>query len=115
MVLRKTDKYTYPSGKPRKFYGCSRWPECDGLIASHPNGKPMATPADEETRRMRQTAHRLAEQIWGDWDDPACKKKAMYRWLERHTQSGHIGRMQKQELLITIEKLHERIKRDKTK
>ena len=39
------------------FWGCSRWPECDGAHGAHSDGSPMGTPAPVEVRRVRQLAH----------------------------------------------------------
>ena len=36
MVLRETRKFTPRDGRPRKFYGCIRWPECNGIHGAHP-------------------------------------------------------------------------------
>lgn len=112
MILKETERYTYPSGRPRKFFSCSRYPQCDGILAAHPNGTPASTPADWQTRQLRILTHQLAEKIWGGWKDPNVRKKAMYRWLERHTRSVHIGHMQRQELIDTIAKMNVRLNQD---
>lgn len=113
MILRETDKYRYPSGRPRKFFSCSRYPQCNGILAAHPNGTPASTPADWQTRQLRILAHELAGKIWGQWNDPGCRRTAMYRWLERHSRHKHIGKMQKEELEEIISKLYRRINQDK--
>src|SRR6478752_167673 len=41
----------------RKFYGCSRWPNCDGTHGAHPDGRPLGIPADRRTKKMRIVAH----------------------------------------------------------
>jgi hypothetical protein len=105
MTLRTTNKFKYRNGSPRKFYGCSRWPLCNGILASHPNGEVASTPADPETKALRKEAHSIAELIWGAWDDPLADKFGMYRWLEKNTSSGHIGKLSKTELHIVIKKL----------
>lgn len=113
MALRETDRYRYPSGRPRKFFSCSRYPQCNGILAAHPNGTVASTPADWQTRQLRILAHDLAERIWGRWNDPGCRRKAMYRWLELHSKHKHIGKMQKEELEEVISKLYKRINQDK--
>jgi hypothetical protein len=50
---------------------------------------------------------RIAEIIWRKWDSPECKKREMYDWLKYNTKSGHIGHMDKDELILTITRLKE--------
>ena len=57
MVLRQTDKFQYPNGAPRLFYGCSRYPECRSIHGAHPDGWPLGVPADARTRQARQHTH----------------------------------------------------------
>lgn len=57
MTLRQTEKYLYPSGAPRLFYGCSRFPECRSVHNAHPDGYPLGVPADARTRQARQHTH----------------------------------------------------------
>ena len=63
MVLRTTKKYTYKDGSPRKFYGCSNWPECNGVHGAHLNGEPLGIPADKETKQWRIKAHERFDEI----------------------------------------------------
>lgn len=53
MVLRVTTKYTYGDGTPRKFYGCIRYPHCNGSHGAHPNGLPLGVPADDALKSLR--------------------------------------------------------------
>lgn len=57
MVLRTTYKYFYKNGEPRKFWGCSRWPECEATHGAHPDGSPLGIPANKETKQWRIKAH----------------------------------------------------------
>lgn len=86
MILRQTQKFKTKDGKPSKFYGCSKWPECKATHGAHPNGEPLGVPADLETKQLRMEAHKLCEKIWGEW--------AM--------MSGHISKMDKHELKVLI-------------
>jgi ssDNA-binding Zn-finger/Zn-ribbon topoisomerase 1 len=64
MKLRETKKFTYPkSGKPRLFYGCTRWPECNATHGAHPDGKPLGHPANTETKALRSRCHRLVDEL----------------------------------------------------
>ena len=36
-----------------QFYGCTRWPACDGTHGAHPNGSPLGTPANRATKDAR--------------------------------------------------------------
>lgn len=87
------------------WWGCSGYPNCKVTSAEHPDGSQMSTPADEEVKGFRIQCHKLSEEIWGKWGSPRCKKNEMYDWLKMNTKSGHFGKMDKQELLSTIEKL----------
>ncbi len=64
MVLRETRRLTYHNGDPRKFYGCSNWPECSGVHGAHPDGTPMGIPANKETRQARKEAHQAFDAYW---------------------------------------------------
>jgi ssDNA-binding Zn-finger/Zn-ribbon topoisomerase 1 len=88
-----------------KFYGCSGWPSCTVKHGAHPNGKPLGVPANDETRKLRIEVHQICGQIWGEWDNPNCDKKAMYEWLKENAPKGHIGHMLKSDLLKTKAKL----------
>ena len=87
------------------WWGCPNYPNCRVTSSEHPDGSMMSTPATEEVKQLRIQAHRIAEQIWGEWDSPRCKRNEMYDWLKYNTKSGHIGMMDKPELLKLIENL----------
>lgn len=100
--------------RPSKFgknfwWGCSGYPQCRVTAAEHPDGTLMSTPATQEIKDLRMKAHRVAEQLWGEWESPKCKKAEMYDWLKYNTKSGHIGKMDKEELLSTIFKLEQEV------
>lgn len=105
MNLRETKKYLYGNGEPRKFWGCSRWPECKATHGAHPDGKPVGVPADTETKRMRMAAHRCAEIAFGRWETKQGKQD-LYEWLRRRPNiKQHIGEMNKLDCLEFIGKL----------
>lgn len=109
MTLRSTTKFTTKDGKPRKFWGCSRFPECRSIHGAHPDGKPLGIPATKEVKALRSELHRACEKIWGPWND--ADKVGMYAWLKENTQSGHIGMMQREELEETIWKVNTMIEK----
>lgn len=80
MVLRETAKYRYPNGDPRRFYGCSRWPSCDGIHGAHPDGTPLGIPADKPTKAARIVAHAAFDSLW---KGGAMKRRAAYRWMQQ--------------------------------
>lgn len=108
MVLRQTNKFRYKDGRPRKFYGCSRYPQCTEIHGCHPDGTPLGIPATKEIRDMRTAVHALAEKIW-KWDDRK-QKAQMYAWMKINTKSGHIAKMLEDELSDTTVKLLELMK-----
>lgn len=75
------------------FYGCTRWPECDGTHGAHPDGAPLGRPADYDTRRARIKAH---EAFDGLWQTGRLKRRTAYNWMQRamrlRPEQAHIGR-----------------------
>ena len=82
MVLRETRKYTYPNGQPRKFWGCSRWPDCKGIHGAHPDGSPLGIPADKPTRQARIEAHAVFDAAWRS---RGMTRREAYVWLQELT------------------------------
>jgi ssDNA-binding Zn-finger/Zn-ribbon topoisomerase 1 len=96
MLMRQSEKYR------RGFYGCSRFPACDGAIGMHRNGKPLGIPADKATRQARIAAHAAFDLIWQHDERPQARRRA-YRWLQHALKlsedDAHIGN-------FTIEQCH---------
>lgn len=46
------------------FYGCTGYPECRGTHGAHPDGSPLGTPADRETKHARIEAHGAFDRLW---------------------------------------------------
>jgi len=90
------------------WWGCPNFPRCRITSNEHPDGTTMSTPADIELKQLRRKAHTIAEDLWGKWYDiKKDAKEAMYSWLRENTKSGHIGLMDKEEILDTIKQLKE--------
>ena len=87
MVLRTTTKFKYRNGEPRKFWGCSAWPECAGIHGAHPDGRPLGIPGDAETNKARQRAHAAFDRVW----QARWSRGRGYRWLR-----GQLGMTKKQ-------------------
>jgi ssDNA-binding Zn-finger/Zn-ribbon topoisomerase 1 len=111
MVLRTTTKHYYGNGQPRKFYGCTRYPECGGAHGAHPNGEPIGIPADAETKRARMAAHDAFDRLWKGELGGTMTRKQAYRELQRvmgmTEEQAHIGRMDKQQCARLVELLGE--------
>ena len=97
MVMRATSKFTHKNGAPKKFWGCSRYPECKETIGAHPDGKPLGFVVDRETRQLRHEVHQLLEKFW-NYDDRK-QRREMYAFLKRVAPPGHMGQMDKDQLI----------------
>lgn len=79
-----------------KAYFCERFPDCDGMVGVHPNGKPLGTMIDGGTRKWRKKVHATIDPLWQSQE--RAKKKArgsVYGWLQRITgmsaKDCHVG------------------------
>jgi ssDNA-binding Zn-finger/Zn-ribbon topoisomerase 1 len=61
------------------FYGCEKWPDCDYTHGAHPDGAPMGSPADKETRQARRRAHAAFDTLW---QSGGMKRREAYRWMQ---------------------------------
>ena len=77
------------SSKHGQFYGCSRFPHCQGTHGAHADGKPFGTPATKETKRARVRAHNVFEQWW--YDKNIQRRHAYARLKEHFGFEVHIG------------------------
>lgn len=46
------------------FYGCENFPDCRATHGAHPDGRPLGTPANSETKRARIAAHAAFDGLW---------------------------------------------------
>ncbi len=92
MVLKTTNKFRYPSGLPRRFWSCSKWPDCECCHGAHPDGKPFGVPADDETKKLRIAAHEVFDQLW---KSRGMRRGDAYRCMQRMMgmteDQAHIG------------------------
>lgn len=78
MVLRRTQKYKWSNGEGRRFWGCSRFPDCKGIHGAHPNGAPLGVPGNKETKLARQAAHIEFDQLI---KERFTGRDGAYKWL----------------------------------
>src|ERR1700735_1804929 len=77
MILRTTIKFSYRNGQARKFWGCSRFPDCMATHGAHPDGSPCGIPGTAEVKALRIEAHGWFDRLW----KLNGNKKAAYKWL----------------------------------
>lgn len=80
MHLKETSKFQYPKGGNRLFWSCPQWVMgCTYVVGAHPNGFPLGTPADKETKKWRMDAHEAFDVLW---KSGKMKRKEAYKWLQ---------------------------------
>ena len=96
MVLRRTYRFTYANGEPSRFWGCSGYPKCAATHGAHPDGTPLGTPANADTKKARIAAHIAFDRLWKE--GPYSRREA-YQELARLTglssDDAHIGKFDK--------------------
>lgn len=68
-----------------KAYICDRFPACRGSVGVHPNGKPLGTIPDPQTKQLRIKLHAIVDPLWRDQTERPKKKArgSVYGWLQR--------------------------------
>lgn len=93
MVLRESAKYRRP------FYGCSTFPACLGTHGAHPDGRPLGTPTNKETKKCRIRAHAVFDEIWKQ--TLVRNRGAAYTWMRKvmnlSDAEAHIGAFSKEQ------------------
>ena len=64
--------------KSRRFYSCSKFPQCRGSHGYHPDGTPLGVPADQETKNLRIQAHEAFDR---QWELRKMTRAQAYTWL----------------------------------
>lgn len=81
-----------------KFFGCSRWPDCDATHGADKDGRPLGIPADKATRRARQQAHTAFDGLWRG--SGAMSRAQAYTWLQGvlglSPEECHIARLDRE-------------------
>jgi ssDNA-binding Zn-finger/Zn-ribbon topoisomerase 1 len=85
LVLRKS-RFDKP------FYGCSKFPECNGSLAAHTDGRPMGRPGNRKTKDARIRAHRTFDRLW---QLNRMTRPQAYEWMQKvmklPKEEAHIG------------------------
>lgn len=75
-----------------QFYGCTRYPACNGTHGAHPDGSPLGVPANRATKDARIAAHAAFDTLW---KSGGMTRKEAYRWmggaLGMSKDEAHIG------------------------
>lgn len=110
MRLRETKKYQWRNGRNRMFWGCSQYPDCNGIRPSHPDGTVYGVPADKETKEWRMKAHAEFDKLWKQW---GYARPEAYMMLQRimgmTAGQAHISNFSKedcQKLIKLLETAH---------
>lgn len=81
------------SSKFGLFYGCIEYPKCRAAHGAHPDGTPLGTPADKETKMARIRAHEVFDAIW---KRRHMSRSEAYAWMQRtmglSDADAHIGK-----------------------
>lgn len=99
-------KLRFNKENTKAFYGCSRYPECDGTVNADMDGTPKGIPADKETKVLRR---KISEALntWYNFDDNTERREAL-DFLKRKTGTWKISELNKNqcmELLGEMNKL----------
>ena len=78
-------------------YICTGYPECDGMVGTHPDGRPLGKLIDGETRKLRRAVHAKIDPLWQNYPHQQRKKRrgSVYGWLRRisglSAKECHVG------------------------
>lgn len=90
-----------------KCWMCTRYPECDGYVGTHPDGRPLGTLVDKETKKLRIAVHDLIDPLWQNQTDRSRTKArgSVYGWMRRITgiKDYHTGSLTKEQCLLALE------------
>lgn len=93
-------------------YICDRFPVCRGSVGTHPDGRPLGTIPDEETKKLRIQVHALIDPHWKNASNGRSRSKnrgSVYGWLKRILGDGvreiHVGEMTKADCLRALEEI----------
>lgn len=62
------------------FYGCERWPDCQGVLPANKDGSPRGRPRTREVQGWRNKAHQAFDPLWKG-DGAPLSRGAAYAWL----------------------------------
>ena len=91
-ILRTTTKYRDAQGRPRKFYGCEFWPDCDGSIGCHPGTEtPLGTMAGGELKQARKDLHSIFDAHWSNGRERRACYARLAEAMEIDVDDCHVG------------------------
>jgi ssDNA-binding Zn-finger/Zn-ribbon topoisomerase 1 len=97
-------RWSIPLG--RWFYGCSRWPGCEGILPANENGSPRGRPRTRELQGWRNRAHGAFDPIW---QEGHCSRNGAYGWLqevmELTADEAHMFEMSIEQCKRVVEKV----------
>lgn len=68
------------------FYGCARYPDCNGTLPANEDGSPRGKPRTKELQGWRNRAHQAFDELW---KSGACSRGDAYSWLRAAIGLGH--------------------------
>jgi len=90
----------------RWFYGCTRWPDCNGILPANEDGSPRGRPRTRELQGWRNRAHNAFDPIW---QEGYCKRPTAYAWLqevmEMSSDEAHMFEMNIEQCQRVIERV----------
>ena len=96
-----------------KIWLCDRFPVCRGSVGTHPDGKPLGTIPDEETKKLRIKVHSVIDPLWRGQKK---NRGSVYGWLKRISgKDYHNGEASKEDCLRILELIKENPYREKVK
>lgn len=66
----------------RRFYGCERYPACNGTLPANADGSPRGQPRTKEVQGARNQAHAAFDRLWRE---KHCSRGGAYAWLQEVT------------------------------
>lgn len=96
-----------------KAYICNRFPACRGSVGTHPNGRPLGSIADPETKALRMEVHAKIDPIWKvaglEGRAKREKRKSVYQWLAKimNVREYHTGNLTAEQCRLTLQRIAE--------
>jgi hypothetical protein len=96
-----------------KCWMCTRFPECDGYVGAHPDGRPLGSLVDKETKRWRILVHAQIDPLWRDANLHGGAKRrrrgSVYGWLRRlmdmTAEECHVGNFTTEQCIEALEQI----------
>ena len=96
-----------------KCWMCTRFPECDGYVGTHPDGRPLGSLVDKETKKWRMQVHAQIDPLWRDMGLRGAAKRrrrgSVYGWLRRimnmSSEECHVGNFTADQCIEALEEI----------